>query len=434
MTFWLDISLLMIKTMAFAVLNPFFWLVVFIVFMQYRRVITMEKKLFGRSINNMWKQTLYSVVFGLMGGIFGSIFLLLLGISLDRIGIAYIWPVAILLLLINPRFLCFAYAGGIVAVASIAIRGLLPLWPALGDISLFVGLTDIHLPSLLALVGILHLTEAFLIYVSGHLGASPIYLKTPSGKVVGGYSMQRFWPLPLMGLWTLLVTETSNIFVGGVPMPEWWPLLGTVMSTGVGDEKIIYLMVPLVAGLGYSDLALSSHPQEKRVKTAWNLAVYSLVLSAMAITAAFVPFMIIPAALMAPLGHEFLIRLGNKDEFSKPPLFNSDHNDGLSIMAVIPDSPAEKAGLISGDNLVEVNHHHIDSELEFWNILRVNYYRVFLTIIRRGKHINLPVQIHPLPVSQFGLIFAPGKLANVYVEMKQSTMLKNIRRRFSRRK
>jgi hypothetical protein len=77
--------------MAFSLCNPLFWLVVFIVFMQYRRVVYMENKLFGRSINNVWVQTLYSVLYGVLGGFVGSIFLLLLGISLDSIGIAYIW-------------------------------------------------------------------------------------------------------------------------------------------------------------------------------------------------------------------------------------------------------------------------------------------------------------------------------------------------------
>ncbi|NLL20176.1 MAG: hypothetical protein GX263_00360, partial [Firmicutes bacterium] len=170
MHFWLDIVLLMLNTMVLSVCNPLFWLIVFIVFMQYRRSVYMEKKLFGRPINNVWLQTLYSVLYGVLGGFVGSIFLLLLGISLDSIGIAYIWPVAILLLFINPRYLCFAYAGGIIAILSIITRALLPSWPFLSNIALLEGLTGIHLPSLLALVGVLHLTESFLIYISGHRG------------------------------------------------------------------------------------------------------------------------------------------------------------------------------------------------------------------------------------------------------------------------
>ena len=52
MEFWSSIALLMLKTMFLALQNPFFWLFVFIVFMQYRRIVYMEKKLFGQPFNN----------------------------------------------------------------------------------------------------------------------------------------------------------------------------------------------------------------------------------------------------------------------------------------------------------------------------------------------------------------------------------------------
>lgn len=432
MDFWLNISLLMIKTLFLALLNSFFWLFVFIVLMQYRRLVLMEKKLFGMSINNIWIQTFHSLVFGIIGGIFGSFFLLLLGISLESIGITYLWPVAIFLLLINPRFLCFAYAGGIISAVSLVVRFSLRYWPGLGEIAIFKGLIAIHLPSLLALIGILHLTESFLIFISGHLGSSPIYLKSPSGEVLGGYSMQRFWPLPLMGLLGMVVAESSEIFVGGVLMPDWWPLLGSVMNPHA-NEKLVYLMVPLVAVLGYSDLAISAFPRFKRIKTAGNLALYSLFLTLLAISAVYFPAMIVPAALMAPLGHEFLIIKGNKEEFSRPPLFNAEYTRGLKVLAVVPNSPADKAGLQPGDRLLEINNQRIDAEADFWSILRINYYRLQLKVKRQDKEIVVPLQIYPLPVNRVGIIFAPGRLVNVYVEMKHSSLLKNIRRRFSPR-
>lgn len=428
MNFWIDIVSLMLRTAVFTFINPLFWLVLVLVFFQYRRVVAMEKSLFGQAINNMWRQTFYSMLFGIAGGIFGSFFLLLLGISLESIGIVYLWPVAILLLLLNPRYLCFAYAGGIVAVTALILQALLPVAPFLGNIEIISGLMKIHLPGLLTLVGILHLTEAFLIYMSGHTGASPVYLKAPGGEIVGGYTMQRFWPLPLMGLWAMVVAETTDMFVEGVSMPEWWPLLGTVMNVGL-DEKVIYMMVPVVAGLGYSDIALSTPPYIKRIKTAKNLALYSLLLSGAAITAAFVPAMLLPAALLSPLGHEYLIKKGNDDEFSAPPLFKADGSNGLQVMAVVPGSPAYKSGLREGDRVVGVNEYIVNAENEFYDVLRISYQNVGLKIVREDQYMNLPVQIYPWPINQFGLIFAPGRGTTVYVEMKQSSLLDRLFRR-----
>ncbi|MEW5921941.1 MAG: PDZ domain-containing protein [Bacillota bacterium] len=429
MQFWFDIISLMFNTMIFSFLTPFFWLVIFIVFMQYRRTVAMEKKLFGRSINSVGIQTLYSVLFGIMGGLFGSFFLLLLGISLDNIGIIYLWPVAILLFMLNPRFLCFAYAGGILAMASLFLQAIQTVYPALGEVPVLAGLLKIHLPGLLALVGILHLTEAFLILISGHRGASPIFLKAPSGKIVGGFSMQRFWPLPLMGLWALVVAETSEMFVGGVAMPEWWPLLGTVMSVG-GGEKVVYLMVPLVAGLGYSELALSSHPREKRVKTAFQLALYSLVLSLVAVASVYYPLMIIAATLIAPLGHEFLIKMGNKAEFSGPPLFHAGA-DGPQIMALIPGAAAERSGLQAGDRLLELNGFRLRNEMDFWQILSFHYGRVIVKFSRGDRLLTLPLQFNSRNLQEgSGIIFSPGPEAAVYVELKSSSLRDKLRRRF----
>ena len=426
---WAGIFLLMFKTTFLALLNPFFWLVVVVVLTQYRRTVHIEKKLFGRPYNNIWWQTVYSILYGLLGGLFGSFFLLLLGISLENIGIVYLWPLAVFLLLFNPRFLCFAYAGGLIAVVSLLIRYLQPYWPALGEAGFLQGIAQIHLPGLLALIGILHLTESFLIYFSGHLGSSPIYLKTPGGKVVGGYSLQRFWPLPLTGLWGLIVAEGADLLAGGIAMPDWWPLLGEVLSTG-GGEKVVYLMVPLVAGLGYGDLALSSHPEKKRLQTACRLAFYSIILSLLAVAAVFWPGILLPAAFFAPLGHEWVIRKGNREEFSGQPLFQADGDYGLKVMAVFPDSPAEKAGVRVGDRLIAVNDEPVGSETEYGDALRQNYYHALFKIRRGRQELDLPVTLYPLPASQAGLIFAPDRWAKAFVEIKQGSLWRNIRRRF----
>lgn len=354
---------------------------------------------------------------------------MLLGLSLESIGIIYLWPLAIILLLFNPRFLCFAYAGGIIATFSLIIRFLQPYWPVLGEIGLCQGIAQIHLPGLLALIGILHLTESFLIYFSGHLGSSPIYLKTPAGEVVGGYSLQRFWPLPLAGLWAQVVAESSDILIGGISMPDWWPLLGEVMNPGSG-EQVVYLLVPLVAGLGYSDLALSSSPQNKRKKTARNLAFYSILLSALAVISSFRPEALLPAALFAPLGHELVIKKGNEEEFAGRPLFRAGPEGGLKVLAVFPGSPAQKAGVEVGDRLVQVNDEPVNSEMDFGHLIRLYYHRLFFKIRRDGRELDLHVQLDPQPASRVGLIFAPIGRTGAYVEIKQSSFWRNVRRRF----
>ena len=98
---------------------------------------------------------------------------------LSEAGLWYVWPLALLLMLMHPRYLCFSYAGGIMALSSLLFG-----WP------------ELNVPAVISLVAVLHMVEAVLIRWHGHLNPSPVYLRTGEGEVVGGLNLQKFWPCP----------------------------------------------------------------------------------------------------------------------------------------------------------------------------------------------------------------------------------------------
>src|SRR5690606_32464385 len=98
-----------------------------------------------------------AVLYGALGGVMATAIFILLGISLNEVGIWPLWILALLLMLIHPRFLCFSYGAGILALSH-----------------LIFGLPDLDIPALMALVAILHLVEAVLIHLVGAAGATPI--------------------------------------------------------------------------------------------------------------------------------------------------------------------------------------------------------------------------------------------------------------------
>ncbi|MGB9905420.1 MAG: PDZ domain-containing protein, partial [Desulfotomaculales bacterium] len=149
---------LLLGTMAGAFLEPFFWIVVFFVAFQYRRMAAVREGMTGLKEGRVWLDTFLAVIYGVVGGFAGSLLIVLAGLTLSGAGLLYLWPVAILLLLIEPRFLCFAYAGGLLAVTH-----------------LLFGFPSLNVAQILALVAILHMVESILILVSGHLGAVPGY-------------------------------------------------------------------------------------------------------------------------------------------------------------------------------------------------------------------------------------------------------------------
>ena len=143
---------------------------------------------------------------------------MVLGISINDLGILYLWVLAVLLMLINPRFLCFSYAGGLLALFS-----------------LFTGYPKLNIPALMGLVAVLHLVESALILASGHSGSLPVYVRNRFGRVVGAFNLQKFWPVPLA------IIAIGYIGPQLPRMPGWWPLLGTGCPLGACSRSELYL-------------------------------------------------------------------------------------------------------------------------------------------------------------------------------------------------
>ncbi len=383
--FIFDIGQIFLATFALTLIMPIFWIVLFLVFLQYRRVAATEESLYGRVINPIGRQMLTSLGLGLLGGFIASVILVLLGLSLEQIGLYFIWPVALLLLLINPRYLCFSYAGGIVAVAVLLVKYImLPIFPGLIELGIIDSLLKIHIPALLVLIGLLHLVEAMLIYIGGHWGSSPIYLKQDDGKVVGAFTLQRFWPLPLVALLVTVVAQTEIV---GVSMPDWWPILKSVIQPGEG-QSLQYMVIPVAAGLGYSDLAFTAGPRVKTLFSSKWLALYSIILLIIAISSEYLSFLVLPGVIFAPLGHELLILYSKKLDTKKTPCYEVD-DQGVTLLMVIPGSAAEEAGLQTGDRITRINSDQVNGGEELLRKIEESYFLVLLEGYRKNETFSL---------------------------------------------
>ncbi len=381
MQLFFEIVQIFFTTYMLALIMPIFLIVMFLVYLQYKRQAATEEKLYGRVINPVGRQILFSLGLGILGGLVASMILVFLGLSLEQIGLYFIWPVALLLLLVNPRYLCFSYAGGIVAFMVLFARHILvPLLPALEENFVIDSLLMIHIPALLVLIGLLHLVEAILIFTSGHWGSSPIYLKKDDGEVVGAFSLQRFWPIPLVALMVAVVSQPEIV---GVSMPDWWPILDSVIQPGEG-QTLQYMVIPVAAGLGYGDMALSSTPREKTALSAKTLALYSVVLLFIAVGAEFFTLLILPGVIFAPVGHELIIMYGKKQEENYQPRYRRKGSE-IVIMSVLPGTAADQAGLQQDDIILSVNGASPEDNMDFLKKIEESYFMVLLEGTRNGE-------------------------------------------------
>ncbi len=382
--------------------NPVFWLVVLFVAFQYRRYSRMKEELFGVTGEPIWQHTLLATGYGILGGLVGSFLMVLVGISLTDIGIGYLWVLAVLLMFVSPRFLCFSYAGGIISLSYLLVG-----WPR------------VDVAQLMALVAVLHMVEALLILISGHLGAMPIYTRARDGRVVGGFNLQKFWPIPIVGM-VLMQLPHGEIVQGVVSMPDWWPLIKPRLVADM--DNAFYLILPVVVGLGYGDLAITSVPEQKSRRSAVFLGIYSLLLLLLSITASYYPLLAILPALFGAFGHEYVIKLGRRVEFNGEPLYVSPE-EGVMVLDVLRGTAAAKIGLKSGDVIRRINRVPVDDSYDLCLALEypsASWLEVEF-INRAGKYRREVVG--KVPSSTFGAILVPEPHQQPQVEMRGSGLL-----------
>ncbi|MGI6037912.1 MAG: PDZ domain-containing protein [Limnochordia bacterium] len=385
-------------------------LVIFLVNYQYKRMAKLEARLFGAPRNHPGRQTLYAIFFGLLGGLIGTFVFIFVGISLTDTGIIYIWPLAVLLMLIHPRFLCFSYAGGLLALSS-----------------LFFGWPGIDIPSVMALVAVLHGVEAILIRISGHLQPTPVYVKSKEGGVIGGFVLQKFWPLPVIAL--VYLTLPGAPWPDAVNMPDWWPLIQSMPEIPPGYE-IVYVFFPVVAALGYGDLAISSHPREKTKRAASHLLVYSGILLLLAVLAVRRPLFQYVAPLFAIIGHDLVIQLGQRAEWGGEPLHVAP-SQGLLVLDILPEKTAHRLGLRTGDLVLAINGQ-LPMLGDDGRWLEAGPVEVLIRREERERILSCPFH----PGGPLGIIPAPLPWTRGYVEMKglehQGWLVRQIRKLFRR--
>lgn len=393
---WQEIIQLIVRGMFAVFFESFFWMILALVGYQYWQLRKTQERMFGVYGHSLVRQIVIAALYGIMGGLLASLLLTVVGVTLNQLGLNYIWPVALGLMLINMRFLCFAYAGGLVAVANVLFG-----WP------------EVNVPQVLSLVAILHITESFLIAVSGRSSAAPLILKRPDGRVVGAFSLQNFWPLPLVLLAAVSV-PLGEFEQGMLSMPDWWPLLPSGITPAAGED-LLHLMFPVVAALGYSDMAISSRPIERRRRSALHLAAYSAALLALALLSAKFTWLQIAAALLSPLGHEFLIQMDNRREMGGKPFFVPPAQ-GVMVLETVHNSAAQRAGVRSGDILLSIEEHPVNSNYDLGTALYHAPARFILTF-QRGSQVKHAEIEFMEGKRQLGVIPVPQGDEPVFVEL-----------------
>ncbi|MBO9609323.1 MAG: serine protease [Paenibacillaceae bacterium] len=391
--------------------NPFYYVGIVFVVLQYRREVALERKLLHTRLHSIIGESWRTVLWGWAAGIAASIAMAFVGAAVSFEALLWLWAIMFVLVWLRIRFLCLAYAVGIIGVLQAAAE-LLPQ-AALNSASVLQdaanSLAAIELPPLLALVGALHLAEALLVRLQGHRMATPLFFEGKRGRAVGGYNLLGFWPVPLF----LLVPLEGS----GLTLP-WQPLLMD------GGATLGWGLVAFPVVIGFADRTQSLLPRAKMRLVALRLSIYAPVVLLLAYAAYYwsLPLLSLAASVAVIALHEALIAYGSREEERRSPLYVHDES-GLKVLAVLPGSAAEAMGIAVGETISKVNGERVRSKEEMHLAMRLNPAFCKLEVVNLAGHVKfVGSAVFADKHHQLGILLCPDEQAPYYVPEKQQAV------------
>lgn len=386
--------------------HPFYYIAIVLIMLQYRRQIYLERKLFHTKLHSLGSETGRAVLWGIIGGTAASLIMIMIGVSITPQTVYWIWGAVLLLVLFRMRFLCLAYAAGLIAILQYVSLYLNPAgwpeWLSTWAEPASASLQAVSISTLLVLVAVLHFVESFYVRYQGNRMLTPLFLEGKRGKIVGGYQLQGFWPVPLI---LPLATGGEAVSWTSIWTGDFW--------------QMGWHLAALPVVVGFMDLTKIATPQQKLRQSSKRLLLYSAVVLGLAILVEWQASMALLAGLLCLLLHEAIISWSYRSEMKGTPLFVHPSN-GLRVLGVIPGSPAEKLGVLPGEILTKVNDMKVLSKKELHSALRINPAYCKLEIIDKNGELRiLKRAMFAGENYQLGILLAPDDEARYFMEFEQ---------------
>lgn len=398
--------------------QPFYYMAVLFIILQYMRKMRMERQLFAVRLHDWFSLAAQALLAGLLIGLAVSLAGAFIGAALTPSAVLWLWAIAAILMLLRIRYLCFAYSAGFLSLLHWVV-GLTTFAEREDWIGAMArSLTPINATGLLLLIALLHLAEALLVKLQGDRLSTPLFLEGKRGKLVGGYLLQGFWPVPLF----LLVpfSEAAAAGTASTIVLPWTPLFGS-------NEPQGWTIVALPMMLGFTEMTRTMLPQIKAKHASQGLLLYSIALAGAALAAWRLPMLLPFAALASILLHEAIVWRSRLVESRRKPLYVNDGR-GLLILGVVPGTPAQSMELRPGEVLHKVNGNRVHTKEELYMALAKNpafckleIYNVEgeLKFVKRARYEG--------DHHQLGVILAPDEQANYYAANEPASLLGLIR-------
>ncbi|MCY8913785.1 S1C family serine protease [Bacillus atrophaeus] len=350
----------LLKSAGLFFLHPLFWFFMIISLAYGYARLKRERKTFHTRIADIYDELKFTYTKGLIPGIILSVILFGLGISvpLGMLGIIAVVTAAAALVL-RANWLSAAYIVGV----SMIIGFGLSYFQAEPFLNRFPQGFEINWPAIAVLLGLLVITEGAAAYRSAHVKTSPALVVSSRGLPIGQQISNRAWLLPLF------------ILVPGNGLEShlsWWP----VFSVPGGSFHFIW--IPYIIGFGQR--VQGSLPAISIKTTAKRIAILGLVITAFgAASIWWMPFA--GAAVLTAVFGRIFLSLKQRVNDNAAPFYFSKRDQGLMVLGIIPNTPAEDLELKIGEIITKVNGTPVKHVSDFYEALQNNRAFVKLEVI-----------------------------------------------------
>ncbi len=341
----------LIKGIGKLFINPlFYWGILLFVITGYKR-IRKERAHFGMKVNDIFTEGSQTFMVSLLFSIIISFLAISFGIIFSFEIMAVLVIVMFLLSITgSTAMLSASYTIGI----SFILLLILPFID-LGSLNAYVNfnnITVIHFICIAILTGLFLLVESILIGLNKNKQSFPALTLSERGIWIGEHHLKKLAFIPFFAL---IPTES----ITGIS--PFWPYFE------YGSQSFSLILFPFFIGYHYK--VRSELPELAAGKLAQSTLYLSLVVLAIAIGSLFYPFLSFVAIFIALLGKEWMTyRHRMKDR--KSSAYFTPLNQGVKVLTVMPNSPADRLGILVGETILKVNGQLVTNSSQFYEALQ----------------------------------------------------------------
>ena len=387
---YVDILLELLRAIGRFFINPLFYIaIIFAIFLGYRRV-KRERKSFNIRILSGWSELKNSLLASLTVSLILSFIMIAVGLTMTPEFLLVLIAITILGLVL---YTFYVLSPVVLFTVSAAV---LVLLEAVGQSFTIFGVEisgamwhDAIFTPICIVAGLLCIGEGIQIRKYGAYLASPILEKTKRGLKAVSYLAKQIWILPIFML------IPGDIIPSYVP---YWP------QFTIGEEAFSLVLFPFV--IGFQQMTRKTLPVYFYPKLAKSVTWLGIVVVLGGIAAYFmaeIAFIVLVSGACVRLYMSLQYKLRDRDDvYAVAP-----NSKGATIAAVLPNSPAEKMGLLAGEIIKKVNGREVQTERELYEALQVNAAHCKLEVLDHKQELRLTQHVvHSDDHHRIGLLLA----------------------------